>query len=226
MESAFFTVADWVANPRSNSIRRKNRRSVLPPRLMDLLFYFAQHPMEVVSRQEIIDNCWDRDVVTDQAITQAIFELRKFLKDGRSAKEAPEYIKTVPKRGYRLLAPVHQLTVEEYIAATSENGAQGTQVIDDEDVAAERELQQPVSAAEPEHHEATTSFESKILEETGTAALEQIPARSASIKQERRGKDTPPPAQKGGAAKRNIFNKISDALWLDQVTLGFKKGAY
>ena len=217
MESAFFTVADWVANPRSNSIRRKNRRSVLPPRLMDLLFYFAQHPMEVVSRQEIIDNCWDRDVVTDQAITQAIFELRKFLKDGRSAKEAPEYIKTVPKRGYRLLAPVHQLTVEEYIAATSENGAQGTEVIDDEDAAAERlspSMKRP------------TSFESKILEETDTAALEQIPARSAAIKQERRGKVTPPPAQKGGAAKRNIFNKISDALWLDQVTLGFKKGAY
>lgn len=205
MESAFFTVADWVANPRSNSIRRKNRRSVLPPRLMDLLFYFAQHPMEVVSRQEIIDNCWDRDVVTDQAITQAIFELRKFLKDGRSAKEAPEYIKTVPKRGYRLLAPVHQLTVEEYIAATSENGAQGTQVIDDEDVAAERELQQPVSAAEPEHHEATTSFESKILEETGTAALEQIPARSASIKQERRGKVTPPPRTEGRRGQEKYF---------------------
>lgn len=172
---------------------------------MDLLFYFAQHPMEVVSRQEIIDNCWDRDVVTDQAITQAIFELRKFLKDGRSAKEAPEYIKTVPKRGYRLLAPVHQLTVEEYIAATSENGAQGTQVIDDEDVAAERELQQPVSAAEPEH-EAATSFESKILEETGTAALEQIPSRSASIKQERRGKVTPPPHRRA-ARPREIFSK-------------------
>lgn len=97
-------------------------------------------------------------------------------------------------------------------------------MIDDEDAAAERELQQPVRAAEPEH-EAATSFESKILEETDTAALEQIPARSAAIKQERRGKVTPPP-QKGGAAKRNIFNKISDALWLDQVTLGFKKGAY
>ena len=186
MESAFFTVADWVANPRSNSIRRKNRRSVLPPRLMDLLFYFAQHPMEVVSRQEIIDNCWDRDVVTDQAITQAIFELRKFLKDGRSAKEAPEYIKTVPKRGYRLLAPVHQLTVEEYIAATSENGAQGTQVIDDEDVAAERELQQPVSAAEPEHEAAQRSPSDEtaniVIERASTAfrpkASEAAPIRS------------------------------------------------
>ena len=206
MESAFFTVADWVANPRSNSIRRKNRRSVLPPRLMDLLFYFAQHPMEVVSRQEIIDNCWDRDVVTDQAITQAIFELRKFLKDGRSAKEAPEYIKTVPKRGYRLLAPAHQLTVEEYIAATSENGAQGTEVIDDEDAAAERELQQPVRAAEPEH-EAATSFESKILEETDTAALEQIPARSAAIKQERRGKVTPPPRAEGRRGQEKYFQQ-------------------
>lgn len=204
MESAFFTVADWVANPRSNSIRRKNRRSVLPPRLMDLLFYFAQHPMEVVSRQEIIDNCWDRDVVTDQAITQAIFELRKFLKDGRSAKEAPEYIKTVPKRGYRLLAPVHQLTVEEYIAATSENGAQGTQVIDDEDVAAERELQQPVSAAEPEH-EAATSFESKILEETGTAALEQIPSRRPLSSKSAEEK-LPPSPHRRAARPREIFS--------------------
>lgn len=111
MESAFFTVADWVANPRSNSIRRKNRRSVLPPRLMDLLFYFAQHPMEVVSRQEIIDNCWDRDVVTDQAITQAIFELRKFLKDGRSVRSKrkglnhyqvqPLYFADSPSRRFR-----------------------------------------------------------------------------------------------------------------------------
>lgn len=206
MESAFFTVADWVANPRSNSIRRKNRRSVLPPRLMDLLFYFAQHPMEVVSRQEIIDNCWDRDVVTDQAITQAIFELRKFLKDGRSAKEAPEYIKTVPKRGYRLLAPVHQLTVEEYIAATSENGAQGTQVIDDEDVAAERELQQPVSAAEPEH-EAATSFESKILEETGTAALEQIHFPKCLYQARAPRKSYPPPRTEGRRGQEKYFQQ-------------------
>lgn len=205
MESAFFTVADWVANPRSNSIRRKNRRSVLPPRLMDLLFYFAQHPMEVVSRQEIIDNCWDRDVVTDQAITQAIFELRKFLKDGRSAKEAPEYIKTVPKRGYRLLAPVHQLTVEEYIAATSENGAQGTQVIDDEDVAAERELQQPVSAAEPEHHEATPRLKARFwrrqVQLRSNRYLPGVPLLSKSAEEK-----LPPPPHRRAARPREIFS--------------------
>lgn len=78
-------------------------------------------------------------------------------------------------------------------------------MIDDEDVAAERELQQPVSAAEPEH-EAATSFESKILEETGTAALEQIPSRSASIKQERRGKVTPPRTE-GRRGQENYFQQ-------------------
>lgn len=205
MESAFFTVADWVANPRSNSIRRKNRRSVLPPRLMDLLFYFAQHPMEVVSRQEIIDNCWDRDVVTDQAITQAIFELRKFLKDGRSAKEAPEYIKTVPKRGYRLLAPVHQLTVEEYIAATSENGAQGTQVIDDEDVAAERELQQPVSAAEPRSMKRQPRLKARFwrrrVQLRSNRYLPGVPLSSKSAEEK-----LPPPPHRRAARPREIFS--------------------
>lgn len=204
MESAFFTVADWVANPRSNSIRRKNRRSVLPPRLMDLLFYFAQHPMEVVSRQEIIDNCWDRDVVTDQAITQAIFELRKFLKDGRSAKEAPEYIKTVPKRGYRLLAPVHQLTVEEYIAATSENGAQGTQVIDDEDVAAERELQQPVSAAEPDmkrQPRLKARFWRRRVQLRSNRYLPGVPLSSKSAEEK-----LPPSPHRRAARPREIFS--------------------
>ena len=207
MESAFFTVADWVANPRSNSIRRKNRRSVLPPRLMDLLFYFAQHPMEVVSRQEIIDNCWDRDVVTDQAITQAIFELRKFLKDGRSAKEAPEYIKTVPKRGYRLLAPVHQLTVEEYIAATSENGAQGTEVIDDEDAAAERELQQPVRAAEPEHEAAPrlkARFWRRRIQLRSNRYLPGVPLSNKSAEEKL---PPPPPPPQGRRGQEKYFQQ-------------------
>ncbi len=206
MESAFFTVADWVANPRSNSIRRKNRRSVLPPRLMDLLFYFAQHPMEVVSRQEIIDNCWDRDVVTDQAITQAIFELRKFLKDGRSAKEAPEYIKTVPKRGYRLLAPVHQLTVEEYIAATSENGAQGTEVIDDEDAVAERELQQPVRAAGPSmkrQPRLKARFWRRRIQLRSNRYLPGVPLSNKSAEE----KLPPPPRAEGRRGQEKYFQQ-------------------
>lgn len=99
------------------------------------------------------------------------------------------------------MAPVHQLTVEEYIAATSENGAQGTQVIDDEDVAAERELQQPVSAAEPEH-EAATSFESKRVQLRSNRYLPGVPLSSKSAEEK-----LPPPRTEGRRGQENYFQQ-------------------
>lgn len=42
-------------------------------------------------------------------VTQNIFELRKALRDGRGRQEAPEYIATVPKRGYQLVVEAELL---------------------------------------------------------------------------------------------------------------------
>ncbi len=69
-----------------------------------MLQYFARHPDVVLSRDELIDNVWKRNIVTNHVVTQSISELRKYLKDGDS--NSPEYIITVPKRGYKLAAPV------------------------------------------------------------------------------------------------------------------------
>ncbi|PMC12298.1 hypothetical protein CJ207_23270, partial [Klebsiella aerogenes] len=44
-----------------------------------LLVYFAQHPGEVLSRDELIDHVWTRNVVTSHVVTQSISELRKSL---------------------------------------------------------------------------------------------------------------------------------------------------
>lgn len=101
-----FIVGEWTVDPSTNSLLKGDRTVALAPRLIDLLVYLAQHPGEVVSRNTLVESVWDRSIVTDQAVTQSIFELRKSLRDGRSAKEAREYIQTIPKRGYRLVAPV------------------------------------------------------------------------------------------------------------------------
>ena len=58
----------------------------------------------VLSRDELIDNVWKRNIVTNHVVTQCISELRKYLKDGDS--DSPEYIITVPKRGYKLATSV------------------------------------------------------------------------------------------------------------------------
>jgi len=106
-------IGEWELSSANNTISRSGHSHVLPPRLIDTLLYFARRPNVVISRDELASNVWTRSFVTDQAITQKIFELRKVLRDGRPSKESIEYIKTVNKRGYCLVAPVELLEENE-----------------------------------------------------------------------------------------------------------------
>ncbi len=103
MLGEIWKIGDWSVFPAENTLRRDGREVKVPPRLMDALIFFARHPDHVISRTELVAHLWNRSVVTDQTVTQNIFELRKALRDGRGRQEAPEYIATVPKRGYQLV---------------------------------------------------------------------------------------------------------------------------
>ena len=104
MQQPVVLIGEWLVTPSINQISRQGRQLTLEPRLIDLLVYFAHHPDEVLSRDELIDNVWTRNVVTSHVVTQSISELRKSLKD--ADESSPEYIITVPKRGYKLTASV------------------------------------------------------------------------------------------------------------------------
>ena len=102
-------VGEWLVTPSVNQISRKGRQLTLEPRLIDLLV-FCPPSGEVLSRDELIENVWTRNVVTSHVVTQSISELRKSLKDGDDV--SLEYIATVPKRGYKLTVPVIWCTEE------------------------------------------------------------------------------------------------------------------
>lgn len=82
-----------------------------------ILWLLAQRPNEVISRNDLHDFVWREQgfEVDDSSLTQAISTLRKMLKD---STKSPQYVKTVPKRGYQLIARVE--TVEEEMARESE----------------------------------------------------------------------------------------------------------
>jgi len=115
MQQPVVRVGEWLVTPSDNQISRKGRQLTLEPRLIDLLVFFARHPDEVLSRDELIDNVWTRNVVTSHVVTQSISELRKSLKDGDNG--SLEYIATVPKRGYKLTVPVVWCTEEGEVPA-------------------------------------------------------------------------------------------------------------
>lgn len=104
MEHAEIRIGEWLVSPALNQISRPGRVVNLEPRLIDLLVFFSRHPEVVLSRDELIAQIWTRTFVTPHVVTQSISELRKSLKDNQTG--SPEYIITVPKRGYKLVAAV------------------------------------------------------------------------------------------------------------------------
>ncbi len=79
----------------------------LEPRVMAVLSELARHRGHVVSRQELHDTIWPDVVVTDYTLNRCIYRLRRALERiaGDSAGGG-DFIETLPKRGYRLLAEI------------------------------------------------------------------------------------------------------------------------
>ncbi len=75
----------------------------LEPKVVDLLFMLAAQPGEVVSRERIFASLWPGVVVGQDSLSACVAKLRAALGDNA---RAPRIIQTVPKRGYRLIAPV------------------------------------------------------------------------------------------------------------------------
>ena len=100
---AGFRIGECLIEPRQNRIVRGEIEVRLEPRVMDVLVCLAEHAGEVVSRETLNAQVWGNVIVTDQAVTNCISELRHHLGDDRSAHRV---IETIPKRGYRLTAPV------------------------------------------------------------------------------------------------------------------------
>jgi DNA-binding winged helix-turn-helix (wHTH) protein len=84
-------------------VTRDGRAVDLTPKLLDLLLHLLDHAGELVTKEDLLDALWPGANVTDNALTQAVSELRQALGDEAAA---PQYIKTVARRGYRFIAPV------------------------------------------------------------------------------------------------------------------------
>jgi len=111
-----FRVGDVVVEPEANSIANSDGCIRIEPLLMDLLVFLARRPGRVVRREEIFDGVWQQRYVARSALTRAMALLRQALGDDVSQ---PRFIETIPKRGYRLIAPVEGL---EPVAPTPSSG--------------------------------------------------------------------------------------------------------
>ena len=99
-------IGQWLLTPASNRLVRGDTTHVLRPKLVQLLVCLAEEPGRVFERDELLERVWPGIVVTDDSVTRGISELRKRLGD---SADAPRYIETIRKGGYRLIAPVSRV---------------------------------------------------------------------------------------------------------------------
>jgi transcriptional activator of cad operon len=96
-------IGAWRVNPASGQISREGETVRVEARTMRLLLCLAEHAGQVVSIDDLLGQVWSGVIVTPDSVYQAVTSLRRLL--GDDAKQ-PSYIATVPRLGYRMVAPV------------------------------------------------------------------------------------------------------------------------
>ena len=102
MSAPTYNFGDFVLDPARFELRRSGRTLKLERIPLELLILLVQREGQVVSRQEIVDRVWGKDVFvdTEHGINTAIRKIRTVL---REDIEKPRFIQTVSGKGYRFV---------------------------------------------------------------------------------------------------------------------------
>jgi len=90
---------------RAGELRKHGMRIKLQEQPCQILAILLEHRGEMVTREELQSRLWPRNTFVDfdHSLNTAVMRLREALSD---SSENPRFIETLPRRGYRFVAPV------------------------------------------------------------------------------------------------------------------------
>ena len=97
----------FILDTDDRRLKADGRPVELNTRYFDALALMTREHGRLVSKERFLSEVWDGVPVTDEALTQCIRTLRRQLGDEAGR---PRFIETVPKHGYRFIAPVEVLS--------------------------------------------------------------------------------------------------------------------
>ena len=91
----------------------------LTPKAFGVLRYLVEHAGRLVTQNELLEALWPDTFVQPEVIKSHILDIRTALGDG---PKNPQFIETLPRRGYRFIAPVNDVSTESAISVEPVSG--------------------------------------------------------------------------------------------------------
>ena len=113
----------FLLDPDDRQLKRDGEPVELNARYLDALALLVRESGKLVSKDRFLDEVWRGVPVTDEALTQCIKTLRRQLGDDAAS---PRFIETVPKHGYRFIAPVERAEADPTSGRLVEAGSRSS----------------------------------------------------------------------------------------------------
>jgi TolB-like protein/DNA-binding winged helix-turn-helix (wHTH) protein len=104
-QSRILRFAAFDVDLQAGELRKSGMRQKLAGQPFEVLGFLLERPGEIVTREELQQRIWPKDTFVDYdlALRKAIARLREVLGD---SADSPRFIETVPRKGYRFIAPL------------------------------------------------------------------------------------------------------------------------
>jgi DNA-binding winged helix-turn-helix (wHTH) protein/tetratricopeptide (TPR) repeat protein len=116
MTSSLLRFGACTVDTAARELRCDDALVTLSPKVFDTLAYLLAHRERAVGRDELIAAVWGRADVTDTLLGQTVLKVRRAIGDGGDDKGA---IRTIPRFGYRWVAPVTEVEPPRESAAAA-----------------------------------------------------------------------------------------------------------
>ena len=101
-----YEFSSFRLDPGQRILVRNGEQVPLTPKRFDTLLLLVQNAGRILDKEELMKAVWPESFVEEGNLSQNIFVLRKTL---GSDRDGHSFIKTVPRRGYKFVAPVKRL---------------------------------------------------------------------------------------------------------------------
>ncbi|MDX2041917.1 MAG: tetratricopeptide repeat protein [Acidobacteriota bacterium] len=100
-----YLFGDFRLDATNRLLLRQTETVPIPPKVFDLLLVLVERSGGVVEKEELMRSLWPDTIVEENNLTVSMSALRKALGDG---KDGQKFIETIPRRGYRFVAPIEK----------------------------------------------------------------------------------------------------------------------